>query len=389
MAKKRRTAKDDQLPVPISARSPVLPEGYDAFLKDLKERIRAAQIKAAVAANSKLIELYWHTGKSIVERQEREAWGSSVIERLAKDVREAFPGVEGFSRSNIRRMRAFFLAYTREVANLAQPVRDLDGVHLPPLMAELPWGHNVVLMQKVKDPAERLWYARMAIEHGWSRAILDHQIDSALYRRQGKAVTNFTRTLPPPQSDLADEVLKDPYSFDFLSLAKDARERELQKGLLAHIRHFLLELGAGFAFVGENVPLEVGGDDFFIDLLFYHLKLRAYIVIDLKAKPFKPAFAGQINFYLSAVDDLLRHPDDQPSIGIILCKAGNQAVAEYALRDIAKPVGISTYVTRLVESLPADLQPSLPTVAELEAELKAAENPEQKKSPKRKRPPRS
>jgi predicted nuclease of restriction endonuclease-like (RecB) superfamily len=387
MAKKRRTPKQAQLPAPLSARS-ALPAGYDAFLKDLKERIRAAQIKAAVAANSKLIELYWHTGQSIVERQEREGWGSSVIERLAKDIQEAFPGVEGFSRSNIWRMRAFFLAYTREVANLAQPVREFDGVHLPHLMAELPWGHNVLLIQKIKDPAERLWYARQAIEHGWSRPILDHQIDSGLYRRQGKAVTNFTRTLPPPQSELADEVLKDPYAFDFLLLAKDARERELQKGLLAHIRHFLLELGAGFAFVGENVHLEVGGDDFYIDLLFYHLKLRAFIVVDLKARPFKPEFAGKMNFYLSAVDDLLRHPDDQPSIGIILCKAGNRTVAEYALRDIAKPVGLSTYVTRLVESLPADLQTSLPTVAELEAELKAVQESADTKKPARRKPKR-
>jgi predicted nuclease of restriction endonuclease-like (RecB) superfamily len=388
VARKRRIAEESQLPAPLSARSPALPEGYDAFLKDLKERIRAAQIKAAVAANSKLIELCWHTGQSIVERQEREGWGSSVIERLAKDIQTAFPGVEGFSRSNIWRMRAFFLAYTREVANLAQPVREFDGVHLPLLMAELPWGHNVVLIQKIKDPTERLWYARQAIEHGWSRPILDHQIDSGLYGRQGKAVTNFTRTLPPPQSELADEVLKDPYAFDFLSLAKDARERELKKGLLAQIRHFLLELGAGFAFVGENVHLEVGGDDFYIDMLFYHLKLRAFIVIDLKARPFKPEFAGKMNFYLSAVDDRLRYPDDQPSIGIILCKAGNQAVAEYALRDIAKPIGISTYVTRLVESLPADLQTSLPTVAELEAELQAVEEPSKTKKTRRPKPRR-
>ncbi len=379
MAKKRHTVKHDQVPTLLPSRSDVLPQGYDAFLKDLKERIRTAQVKAAVAANSKLIELYWYIGQSIVDRQEREGWGSSVIERLAKDIQEAFPGIEGFSSSNIWRMRAFFLAYTGKVAILAQPVQEFDGTHLPPLMAALPWGHNVVLMQKVKSPAERLWYARMAIEHGWSRAIFDHQIDSGLYRRQGKALTNFTRTLPPAQSDLADGLLKDPYSFDFLMLAKDAREREPQKGLLAHIRHFLLELGAGFAFVGENVHLEVGGDDFFIDLRFYHFKLRAFIVIDLKARPFKPEFAGKMNFYLSVVDDRLRHPDDQPSIGIILCKAGNQAVAEYALRDIAKPVGISTYVTRLVESLPANLQSSPPTVAELEAELKSIKEPAEPK----------
>jgi predicted nuclease of restriction endonuclease-like (RecB) superfamily len=241
------------------------------------------------------------------------------------------------------------------------------------LVAQIPWGHNVRLLDSVKDPAEREWYVRKTVEHGWSRAVLELQVESGLYRRQGKSATNFTRTLPPPQSDLAGQVLKDPYNFDFLTLADDAREREVQKGLLAHVRQFLLELGAGFAFVGEYVHLEVGGEDFYVDLLFYHLKLRAFLVVDLKVRPFEPEFAGKMNFYLSAVDDLLRHPDDRPSIGLILCKDGNRAVAEYALRDIAKPVGVSSYVTRLVESLPADLRGSLPTVAQLEAELQAAQ----------------
>jgi len=357
------------------AQSLPLPLGYDAFLRDLKERIRSAQLKAALAVNRDLLALYWHIGQQIVERQERDGWGAGVIEQLAKDLQAAFPGLAGFSPRNIWRMRAFHLAYAKEVADRSPPLPDLDGVNLPQPVAEIPWGHNALLIQKLKDPAERLWYARKTIEHGWSRAILDHQIDSDLYRRQGKAVTNFTRTLPLPQSDLAAQVLKDPYNFDFLTLADDARERELQKGLLAHIRQFLLELGAGFAFVGENVHLEVGGDDFYIDLLFYHLKLRAYLVIDLKMRAFQPEYAGKMNFYLSAVDDLLRHTDDKPSIGIILCKAGNQAVAEYALRDIAKPVGVSSYVTRLVETLPKDLQSSLPTVSELEAELKAVTAP--------------
>lgn len=239
------------------------------------------------------------------------------------------------------------------------------------LAAQIPWFHNCLLLDKVKDSVEREWYIRKTTENGWSRAILDHQIDSDLYHRQGKAVTNFSSTLPPPQSELADQVLKDPYNFDFLALAEGARERELQKDLLAHIRLFLLELGAGFAFVGEKVHLEVGGEDFYIDLLFYHLKLRAFVVIDLKIRPFQPEFAGKMNFYLSAVDDMLRHPGDQPSIGMVLCKAGNLTVAEYALRDIAKPVGVSSYVTKLVESLPKELQSSLPSIADLEAELKA------------------
>jgi predicted nuclease of restriction endonuclease-like (RecB) superfamily len=382
MAKKRRIpAKKDPLP---KAGLIALPEGYPALLHDLKERIRTAQIKAALAVNRELLALYWDIAKSIVDRQQHEGWGSAVIDRLGKDLQTAFPGVSGFSRPNIYRMRAFYLAYVDAASIVSQAARQLDTSLPPEPMASLPWFHNVLLIEKLKIPAERIWYASKAIEHGWSRAVLNHQIDSGLYRRQGKAVTNFTRTLPPPQSDLAGQVLKDPYNFDFLTLADDARERELQKGLLAHVRQFLLELGAGFAFVGENVHLEIGGDDFYIDLLFYHLKLRAFIVIDLKMTPFKPEFAGKMNFYLSAVDDLLRHPDDKPSIGLILCKADNKVVAEYALRDIAKPVGVSSYVTKLVETLPRELQNSLPTVADLEAELEAVEDTEAKKTPPRK-----
>ncbi len=371
MAKKLRApAKKDSLP---EAGTAVLPQGYHALLNELKERIRTAQIKAALAVNRELIALYWQIGQQIVDQQEQEGWGTGIIDRLAKDLHTAFPGIAGFSPRNIWRMRAFYLAYTRQAADYGPLGPDLDGINLPQPVAEIPWGHNALILEKVKDPTERLWYAHKTIEHGWSRAVLDHQIDSDLYRRQGKAVTNFRRTLPAPQSDLAAQVLKDPYSFDFLTLADDVHERELQKGLLAHVRQFLLELGSGFAFVGEYVPLEVGGDDFCIDLLFYHLKLRAFIVVDLKMTPFKPEFAGKMNFYLSAVDDLLRHPDDKPSIGLILCKGDNKVVAEYALRDIAKPVGISSYVTKLVETLPSELQSGLPTVAELEAELEALE----------------
>ncbi len=247
---------------------------------------------------------------------------------------------------------------------------ELGGENLPRPVAEIPWGHNADLLDKVKDPAARLWYARAALEKGWSRPVLVHWIESDLYRRQGKAQTNFERTLPAPQSDLARETLKNPYSFEFLTIADDAAEQELEKGLVAHIRQFLIELGAGFAFLGQQYRLEVGGEDFYIDLLFYHVKLRSYVVIDLKMTPFRPEYAGKMNFYLSAVDDLLRHPDDKPSIGIILCKAKNQVVAEYALRDLAKPVGVSTYITKLVESLPPALRGSLPSPQELEAELK-------------------
>jgi len=236
--------------------------------------------------------------------------------------------------------------------------------------AQIPWFHNCILLDKVKDQKERAWYIGKTIENGWSRAVLVHWIESDLYQRQGKARTNFEKTLPPLQSDLARETLKDPYNFEFLTLAADAEERALQKGLLEHIQQFLIELGAGFAFVGQQYRLEVGDEDFFIDLLFYHLKLRCYIVIDLKTTGFKPEYAGKMNFYLLAVDDLLRHADDKPSIGIVLCKAKNQVVAEYALRDLAKPVGVSSYVTKLVESLPPSLRGSLPSPEELEAELK-------------------
>ena len=229
--------------------------------------------------------------------------------------------------------------------------------------------YNIVLLFKLKDSAHRLWYAQQTIANGWSRSMLLHWIESDLYSRQGKAVTNFKVTLPAPQSDLAGELVKDPYNFDFLTLRQDAAERELEQGLLDHIRKFLLELGAGFAFVGQQVHLEVDGEDFYIDLLFYHLRLRCFIVIDLKVQPFKPEFAGKMNFYLSAADDLLRHPDDKPSIGLILCRDRNRTIAEYALRDLAKPVGVARYVTKLVESLPANLRDALPSVEQLQAEL--------------------
>lgn len=349
-----------------------LPRGYAEFLENLKTRIRAAQIKAALSANRELIRLYWDIGKAIVERQEKEGWGRSVVERLARDLQAEFPGISGFSPQNMWYMRAFYLAWTAEVANLQQPVGGLDGENLPQAVGEIPWGHNLQLLSKLNDPIRRLWYAQKIIEHGWSRAVLVHQIESGLHEREGKAVTNFDRTLPPPQSDLARQALKDPYVFDFLTLAEDAAERELEQGLLAHIRKFLLELGTGFAFVGQQYHLDVGGEAFYIDLLFYHLRLRCFLVIDLKVEPFKPEFAGKMNFYLSAVDDLLRHPDDKPSIGLILCKDRNKVVVEYALRDTRKPMGVAAY--RLTASLPKYLKDSLPSIEQLEAELKADKN---------------
>jgi predicted nuclease of restriction endonuclease-like (RecB) superfamily len=359
-----------------------LPSGYAKFLEDLKSRIRTAQIKAALSVNRELIQLYWSIGRDIVERQRAKSWGAAVIDRLAADIQREFPGLAGFSRGNIYRMRAFYLAYPQTPTNVAQAARQIereivsqsarqvDAGAPPEPIVSLPWFHNVVLLESLKDPTERLWYASQAVEHGWSRAVLVHWIESDLYSRQGKAVTNFPAVLPPAQSDLAAEIIKDPYNFDFLTLAPDAAERELELALLDHIRQFLLELGAGFAFVGQQMHLEVGGDDFFIDLLFYHLRLRCFIVIDLKTRPFKPEDAGKMNFYLSAVDDRLRHPDDRPSIGLILCKTRNTIIAEYALRDVAKPIGVARYVTRIVEKLPGELKGVLPAPSDIEAELR-------------------
>lgn len=329
-------------------------EGYDDFLRDLKERIRGAQVKAALAVNRELVTLYWSVGRDILAEQQQRGWGAKVIDRLAADLRLAFPELKGFSPRNLKYMRALAEAYP-------------DEQFVQQLVAQIPWGHNVRILDAINDPAGREWYMRQTVEHGWSRNVLVHQIESGLYRRQGKALTNFTRSLPSPQSELAQQLLKDPYNFDFLTIGEDVLERDLERGLLEHIRQFLLELGVGFAFVGSQYHLEVSGNDFYLDLLFYHLRLRCFVVIDLKISEFQPEFAGKMNFYLSAADDILRHPDDQPSIGIILCKTKNKVIVEYTLRDTQKPMGVSTY--QLTESLPKQLEGSLPTVEELEAEL--------------------
>jgi len=333
----------------------IVPEGYESFLKGLKERVRAAQLRAGLSVNRELVLLYWNIGRDILARQKDQGWGAKVIDRLANDLRREFPEMTGFSPRNLKYTRAFAEAWPDE-----------QIVQAP--LAQITWYHNIALIEKLTSAEQRLWYARKAIENGWSRNVLVHQIESGLYRRQGKAPTNFTRTLPAPQSELAQQVVKDPYNFEFLTLAEEAKERDFERALLDHLRDFLLELGVGFAFVGSQYPLEVGGQEFRIDLLFYHLRLRAYIALELKREEFKPEFSGKMNFYLSAIDDLLRHPDDHPSIGVILCKAKNKVVAEYALRDLGKPVGVSEY--RLTGRLPARLQQSLPTVEQLEAELK-------------------
>ena len=339
--------------------------GYEIFLRDLKLRIQTAQIKAALAVNSELVRLYWSIGRDILARQEEQGWGAKVIRRLSTDLQREFPEIKGFSPRNLVYMQTLASAYSEEFAQQA--------------VAQIPWGHNCTILDKLHEPKERQWYVHATLEHGWSRNVLVHQIETKLHERQGKAITNFERTLPAPQSDLAQQMLKDPFSFDFLTLHKDARERELQEGLINHIRQFLLELGKGFAFVGSPYRLTVGGDEFEIDLLFYHLQLRCYVVIDLKIGKFSPQDAGQMNFYLSAVDDILRHKDDAPSIGLILCKSKNEVVAEYALRDVNKPIGVATHLTREIEaSLPKDFQYSLPTVEEIEAEMALNQREEEK-----------
>ena len=333
-----------------------LPSGYAALLDDIKARVRAAQLKAGLAVNRELVLLYWHIGREILKRQKQEGWGAKVVDRLSRDLGREIPEMTGFSPRNLLFMRSFAAEYA-------------DEAKVKQLVSQLPWGHIVRLLQMVTNPVEREWYARAAIEHGWSRNVLVHQIDTDLYRRHGKAITNFKRTLPSPQSDLAQQVLKDPYTFDFLTLGPAARERDLERGLVRHVARFLLELGAGFAFVGEQQRLEVSGKEFLIDLLFYHTRLHSYVVVELKAGEFKPEYAGQLNFYLSAVDDRLKSKDDKPSIGILLCAAKDKLVVEYALRDLRKPIGVAEWKTRLTRSLPRELKPSLPTVAQLEAEL--------------------
>jgi predicted nuclease of restriction endonuclease-like (RecB) superfamily len=339
------------------ARPPSLttpPAGYADWLADLKTRIHSAQQRAALAVNRELVLLYWQIGRDILERQSREGWGAKVVDRLAHDLRTAFPDMQGFSPRNLKYMRAFAEAWP-----------DADFVQA--VLAQLPWYHQLALLDKLKAEDARRWYAAQAITHNWSRNVLVMQIETGARDRAGQAITNFTQQLPASQSDLARESLKDPYRFDFLGLADAAQEREIEHALVQHISRFLLELGAGFAFVGKQVPLEVGGDDFFIDLLFYHLKLRCYVVIELKAGPFKPEHVGQLGFYLTAVDMQMKAPEDAPTIGLLLCKSKNKVVAEYALRDSAKPMGIAEY--QLIEALPANLQTSLPSIEQIEREL--------------------
>lgn len=352
-----------------------IPESYVAFLDELKARIQNARLHAALAVNKELVLLYWSIGRDILVKQRDDGWGSQVIGRLARDLGVEFPGSKGFSRTNLTYMRAFAEAYPDE-----QFVQQLVG--------QIPWGHNLRILDQLKKPEEREWYIRKTIENGWSRNVLELQIESRLFERLGTAPTNFSRTLPPPQSDLAQGVLKDRYNFEFLGILEAADERKIERGLVENLKEFLLELGKGFAYLGSQYPLEIAGEDYRLDLLFYHVKLRCYVVFELKNGKFKPEYTGKMNFYLSAVDDMLRHPDDKPSIGIILCRSHNEVAVEYALRDVNKPMGISGF--RVTPSLPQRLEESLPTVEELSAQIKkgtgmaAANEPQDTKAGRRK-----
>jgi len=357
--KSRERARRAGAIFPVAPPRSVLPRGYAKTLVEIKQRIQHARLRVVLAANSAMILLYWDIGRVILERQARAGWGSKVIDRLAADLREAFPDTRGFSPRNMKYMRAFAAAW---------PARPF----VQQLAARMPWFHNCVLLDRVSDLNARHWYIAQVVKHGWSRSILELQIDRRAHERSGKALTNFKATLPPADSYMAGQLFKDPYLFDFLGTTDPRREREVEQALVEHIQRFLLELGNGFAFVGRQVHLEFASRDYHIDLLFYHLKLRRYVVVELKAVPFDPAFVGQMNVYLSAVDDLLRHPDDKPTIGLMLCRSKDKIVVEYALRDLKKPIGVAEWETKILSTLPENLKGSLPSVEEFETEFLSA-----------------
>lgn len=331
---------------------------YKKWITDLRAKLKQAQLKAAVTVNQQLLMFYWELGTDIIEKQKLTAWGEGLLKQLSQDLMSEFPDMKGFSERNLRLIRQWVQFWIENSANWQQAVAELT---------QIPWGHNQVIINKCKNAEEGLYYIRNTIEYGWSRSVLTHQIESNLWQREGKALSNFTKALPSPQSDLAHQTLKDPYVFDFLCLTKGYDERDLEQGLIEHITQFLLELGAGFAYIGRQVPLQVGEREFFIDLLFYHTRLHCYLVVELKNVDFEPEHVGKLNFYIKAVDAQLRREGDEPTIGLLLCKSHDKLVVEYALSDINKPIGVSEY--QITQSLPEELKSSLPTVEEIEAEF--------------------
>jgi predicted nuclease of restriction endonuclease-like (RecB) superfamily len=346
---------------------------YQNWLKTIKQKIHATRMKVALAANGELIALYYEIGAQIVDRESHAQWGSGFIDAFSHDLRAAFPDLGGFSSKNLRYCRAFFRFYCdpaiwqQAVAKLRDAPWAGTETELSALLASIPWGHTIQIFTKCGSVAEARFYIDQTLEQGWSRDVLALQLKSNLYARAGKAVTNFARTLPSPQSDLAQQTLKDPYTFDFMAMTAPFNERDVERQLTQHITQFLLELGKGFAFIGRQYPLEVAGNDYFIDLLFYHVTLKCYVVVELKNRKFIPEYAGKLNFYLSAVDSLLKRADDQPTIGLLLCRDKNNIEVEFSLRDMNKPMGVSEYT--LVEALPDNLKGALPTVEEIENDL--------------------
>jgi predicted nuclease of restriction endonuclease-like (RecB) superfamily len=345
--------------------TPITPTAgdYREWLGNLKTRFRQVQLKAAVAVNTALLQFYWELGADIVAQQVSQRWGSGFLDKLSQDLMQEFPDMKGFSKRNLEQIRRWYSFWSTTPEITKQAASQLFAI---------PWWHNVVILSKSQSHAEALYYVQQTQAHGWSRVVLTHQIESGLWQREGQALSNFTQTLPAPQSELAQQVLKDPYVFDFLSLTPEHTERELEKALIDHITQFLLELGAGFAYMGRQVPLQVGEREFFLDLLFYHARLHCYVVVELKTVDFEPEFAGKLNFYLKAVDEQLRNEHDAPTIGLLLCKSKDKLVAEYALSDMSKPLGLATY--QLSHTLPANLQGQLPSIEALEAELKEVGN---------------
>lgn len=348
---------------------------YRAFIQDVKQRIQSSQIKAAVSVNRELLLLYWELAERIVAKQQEASWGDGFLARMSNDLQDSFPDMKGFSKRNLELMRQWYRFWSGKNVFAQQVASQLEkpahGQQVVAPFFQIPWWHNVVIINKIKNIDEAVFYVQKTIENNWSRAVLTHHIESRLYNRDGKAITNFHATLPAPQSDLARQTLKDPYNFDFLTISEKHDERELEAALVNHVTRFLLELGAGFSFIGRQYRLEVAGDEFFIDLLFYHVRLHCYVVIELKAVKFKPEYAGKLNFYISAVDGILKTDADNPTIGILICKAKNNTVVEYALKDIHKPMGVSEYT--ITRNLPEELKSSLPTIEEIEAELEGVD----------------
>lgn len=348
-------------------------EIYGKLLSDIKSRVRTAQIKATLSANAEMLAMYFDIGEMVFNQQQQYAWGAKIIQKLAFDIKNELPKEKGFSERNLKFMVQFYLEYKQEFTIGKQSVSQLEtdktetNTITKQLVSQIPWGHNILLMQKIKDHKIKLKYIQQTITEGWTRDVLASMIKSNWHEREGQVVSNFESTLPQLQSEYAKKLLKDPYLFDFLTLAEPFSERELETELVKHLENFLIELGQGFAFVGRQYHLEISDKDFYIDLLFYNLKLRSYIVIELKKGEFKPEYAGKLNFYCSAVDDLLKHPTDQPTIGLILCQTKDKIFAEYALKDINKPIGISEY--ELTKAIPDKLKSSLPSIDEIEKEL--------------------